>query len=281
MPTTLTTQTVPHPQTLLMSLIGLHLLDDDRPVSGTSVVQVLGRLGVAESAARSVLQRVTARGLIERHKEGRRTFYSPTPLGREVLTDGRAKMFHHWRTAAWDGRWTFIGVTVPEQQRAVRHRVHNRLSWAGFARLPGSMWAAPGEHDVTDILGDIPDAAPVVLLGLPRPPTTDAQLVAAYRLADVADGFRGFLSRWTAADDGTGSVDDALTALVRRLRLHTEWLALTRDDPQLPEPLLPSDWPGRPAGDLFRRLDRDLADREQPVIDHFFAGTLAQLPRRD
>lgn len=292
------TSAAPHPQSLLMSLVGLHLLDTDRPLSGTSVVVVLGHLGVAEPATRSVLQRMTTRGLIARHKEGRRTYYSPTPLGRTILADGRAKMFHRWRDGAWDGRWTFVGLTVPERRRALRHRVSSRLTWAGFARIPGGMWVAPGHHDVRAILGGetgesggpgasgdsgtVAETAPVVVYGLPCPPTTDAQLVEAFDLATVAAGFRRFCADWSGpVTAGPGAVDsiDAVDALVLRLRLHEEWLAQTRTDPQLPGSLLPDDWPGTVAGDLFRARDRELAELERPVLEDFFAGTLARVPR--
>lgn len=282
----MTTATTAHPQSLLMSLVGMHLLDTDRPLSGTSVVVVLGRLGIAEPAVRSVLQRMTARGLIARHKQGRRTYYSPTPRGRAILEDGRAKMFHRWRDGAWDGRWTFVGLTVPERRRTLRHRVGSRLGWAGFARIPGGMWVAPGRHDVPAILGrtmtdgageaeggDAGGLSPVVVHGLPAAPTTDAQLVEAFDLTAVAKGFLDFLDTW----GGLCTADlDPVTALVTRLRLHEEWLAQTRTDPQLPARLLPVDWPGGAAGDLFRQRDWELAEQERPALENFFAGTLAQ-----
>jgi phenylacetic acid degradation operon negative regulatory protein len=279
------------PQSLLMSLVGLHQLDTDRPVSGTSVVHVLGRLGVAEPAARSVLQRVTTRGLIARHKEGRRTFYSPTDHGRAVLEGGRTKMFHRWREDAWDGRWTFVNLTVPESHRKLRHRIGSQLTWAGFARTSDGLWVAPGRHEVTEILGqdalagpDAPDDAastpspPVVIYGHPCAPTTDAQLVEPFDLDRVDTGFRDFLARWDG-DAVDAAPTDPVDALVTRLQLHAEWLTLTRADPQLPDALLPTDWPGGIAGDRFRALDAALAEQERPVIEDYFAGALDRLPR--
>lgn len=286
------TPAAPQPQSLLMSLVGLHQLDTARPVSGTSVVHVLGRLGVAEPAARSVLQRVTTRGLITRHKEGRRTFYSPTDRGRDILEGGRTKMFHCWREDAWDGRWTFVNLTVPEKHRKLRHRIGSQLTWAGFARTPGGLWVAPGRHEVTDLLGEdalsgpdataSPTSPPVVIYGHPCAPTTDAQLVGSFDLDGIAAGFRDFLARWDAgeAEDAVATAPtDPVDALVTRLQLHAEWLTLTRADPQLPGPLLPADWPGSTAGDRFRELDAALAGQENPVIEDYFAGTLDRLPR--
>ena len=59
-----------------------------------------------------------------------------------------------------------------------------------------------------------------------------------------------------------------------RVKLQCEWLGLTRLDPQLPAVLLPQDWPGTMQAQLFGELNQRLGEREAPVLDDFFAGTL-------
>src|SRR5699024_6264327 len=129
-----------HPQSLFLALAGQHLLDESRPLSGTSIVFAMKRLGVGESAARSVLQRMAAKGFIDRHKEGRKTFYSLSDRGRRMLREGQEKMYSGWQPQDWDGRWTLVRVQVPESKRTLRHRISSKLSWAGFGRP----MAAPG-----------------------------------------------------------------------------------------------------------------------------------------
>ena len=264
-----------HPQSLFLALAGQHLLDESRPLSGTSIVFAMKRLGVGESAARSVLQRMTAKGLIDRHKEGRKTFYSLSDRGRRILREGQEKMYSGWQPQNWDGQWTLVRVQVPESKRTLRHRISSKLSWAGFGQTDGSTWVAPGARDAAELLGDEADEIdPIVLIGTPQPPTGDELLVAAFDLADLAENYAAFGRKWQAVEAPSLTPTEAL---VRRIELHFDWLRLTRTDPQLPVSLLPEDWPGTAQGRRFKDLDAQLGERESSVIGAFFTGDLPTL----
>lgn len=259
-----------HPQSLFLALAGLHLLDDSRPLSGTSIVFAMTRLGVGESAARSVLQRMTAKGFILRRKEGRRTFYTLSDRARTILRDGQRKMYSGWQPQEWDGTWTLVRVQVPESKRSLRHRISSTLSWAGFGQTDGSTWVAPGSRPVGELLDDeFAEIDPIVIVGTPQPPTSEALLVASFDLKDLADSYTEFGVKWEGADVRSLT---PVEALVRRVELHFDWLRLARTDPQLPVSLLPDGWPGAAQGQVFRSLDRLLEDREAPVVSAFFAG---------
>lgn len=261
-----------HPQSLFLALAGLHMTDDPTPLSGTSIVFVMGELGVGEAAARSVLQRNAAKGFIVRRKDGRKTFYTVSEPAREILLGGGRKMFVGERPRDWDGRWTLVRIQVPESKRALRHRLSSRLSWAGFGRIDGGTWVAPAKVDVEDILGEEAcEVEPVVVYGELQPPTTDAMLVDAFDLDELGVAYEAFGKKWRAcAVSGLSPTE----ALVRRVELHFDWLTLTRTDPQLPPELLPDDWPGFAQWQLFRELNERLGEIEEPALDQFFAGGL-------
>lgn len=252
------------------------MLDDDRPLSGASIVFVMGKLGVGESAARSVLQRNTAKGFIVRHKHGRKTFYTLSERARGILREGQEKMFSGWQPQDWDGRWTFVRVPVPESKRALRHRLSSSLSWAGFGQVEGGTWVAPGPHDVAEILGEArAGLAPIAAYGAPQDPTTDQMLLGAFDLDELAERYEAFGRKWATVDFESQSSIDALgawDALVRRVELHFDWLALTRTDPQLPAALLPEDWPGAVQGERFRELSSRLEQAESAAKAELFAG---------
>ncbi|MDN6748232.1 MAG: hypothetical protein L0L93_14755 [Brevibacterium sp.] len=264
-----------HPQSLFFALAGLHMLDDPRPLSGASIVFVMGRLGVGESAARSVLQRMAAKNFIVRHKEGRKTFYTLSDRGRAILREGQEKMFAGWQPQDWDGRWTFVRIQVPESKRTLRHQMASRQSWAGFAQVDGGPWVAPGPHDVATILGPEQSViSPIVVYGEPQPPTSEEMLAGAFDLAELAADYESFGEKWRAVDpDSLSPVD----ALVKRVELHLDWLALARTDPQLPATLLPKGWPGAAQSISFRELDAELGTREVHAVSGFFAGDLNEL----
>jgi phenylacetic acid degradation operon negative regulatory protein len=260
------------PQSLFFALVGEHLLESTRPLSGASIVFVMKELGVGETAARSVLQRMTAKGFVARHKEGRKTFYSLTERGEQILGEGGRKMFAGWQPEDWDGRWTMVRMQVPESRRSLRQKIWSQLSWAGFGQIDGGTWAAPGERDLTSVLGpEELEISPIVICGQPRPPTTNELLVAAFDLDGLSAEYSEFGVRWRRFDSDELS---PVEALVARVRLQYEWLRLTRVDPQLPAELLPQDWPGKIQAQLFRDLNERLGQRESPVVDDFFAGTL-------
>lgn len=261
-----------HPQSLFFALAGLHMLDEPRPLSGASIVFVMGRLGVGESASRSVLQRMTAKKFIERHKEGRKTFYTLSDRGRAILREGQEKMFAGWQPQDWDGQWTFVRIQVPESKRTLRHQMASRLSWAGFAQVDGGPWVAPGQHDVVAILGpEHCEISPIVVYGMPQPPTSGEMLVGAFDMGALAAGYEAFGEKWrTVAPASLSPVD----ALVKRVELHFDWLTLTRTDPQLPGELLPAGWSGTLQFDEFRRIEKQLRIDEATVADGFFAGNL-------
>lgn len=261
-----------HPQSLFLALAGLHMTGEPTPLSGASIVGVMGRLGVGEAAARSVLQRNAAKGFVIRAKDGRKTFYTVSDRAREILLEGGRKMFIGDRARPWDGKWTVVRIQVPESKRALRHKVSSRLSWAGFGRLDGGTWAAPAAVDVEQIFGEeASEVSPVVVYGETQPPTTDAMLVDAFDLAEVAGQYEAFGDKW-----GQCAVSEltAAEALVRRVELHFDWLTLTRSDPQLPAELLPGDWPGFVQWRLFTDLDEQLRAAEEPAVADFFAGEL-------
>ena len=263
-----------HPQSLFFALAGLHMLDEPRPLSGASIVFVMGRLGVGESASRSVLQRMTAKKFIERHKEGRKTFYILSDRGRAILREGQEKMFAGWQPQDWDGQWTFVRIQVPESKRTLRHQMASRLSWAGFAQVDGGPWVAPGQHDVIAILGpEHSEISPIVVYGMPQPPTSEQALVGSFDMGALAAGYEAFGEKWQAVVPESQS---PVEALVRRVELHFDWLTLTRSDPQLPGALLPEVWPGTVQSAFFRVLDSELSVREAPVVSGFFRGNLSE-----
>lgn len=247
------------PQALLLTFFGGHVLGRGVRVATGSVLEVLARLGVSEHAARSTLSRMTDRGLLRRHRRGRKAYLGLTPRSREILRDGDTRI---WRIGVvnehWDGTWTLLGFTVPESLRRQRHLLRSRLMWAGFGGLQGGLWIAPSPVDVAAVLEGIEAAEHVkVFEARAVAPTDVADLVhSAWDLSGIAKLYHQFLERWdTARSDPAVDASDALS---RQLQMTAEWLQILRRDPRLPIQHLPSDWPAARAQQLFRWRHTDL-----------------------
>ncbi|WP_257980225.1 PaaX family transcriptional regulator C-terminal domain-containing protein [Streptomyces sp. CB02959] len=248
----------PRPQSLMLSFFGIHALGRDVALASAGVIDAFARVQVSEEAVRSTLTRMVNRGLLARHRRGRRMYFGLTERATTVLTDGQDRI---WRTGAvnreWDGSWTLVGFSLPEAWRRERHDLRSRLVWGGFAPLQSGLWTAPGEVDVAALVDGLDLEGHLrVFHGRAVAPTDAADLLAAFDVPAIAAGYGAFLDRWGGTAPGTPGTDD----LARELLLHTDWLDLVRGDPHLPAEHLPADWPAEAAEQLFRTL----AHRYQP-----------------
>lgn len=221
-----------------------------RPVALAAgpVIEVLGDLGVSGHAARSTLTRMADRGLLARHRRGREAYFALTGHGSAVLAEGQAAALQS-PDRDWDGTWTVVSFSLPEDQRALRHQIRSRLVWRGFGLLQGGMWIAAGTVDIQTLLEDLGVGPYIrVFTAAPAAPTTDADLIRdAFDLPEIAARYEAFISRW----DGTLPTADPLCFL---LSLQGEWAQIARADPRLPLDRLPSEWPAPGAFELYQRL---------------------------
>ncbi|MCP2360187.1 phenylacetic acid degradation operon negative regulatory protein [Nonomuraea thailandensis] len=261
------------PQSLMFSFLGVHVLGRDVAVYSGSVIDVFARLGVTEEAVRSTLTRMVKRGLLARHRSGRKTYFGLTAHATAVLEDGRRRM---WETGAvnrdWDGAWTLVGFSMPDDRRATRHDLRSQLIWAGFGLLQSGMWIAPGVKDVRAIVTGLGLRDHVtVLTASAAEPTESADLVRkAFDTEQIAARYHAFLDRWDTPGPQAALPDD----LARQLLLHTDWLQLVRQDPHLPAEHLPPDWPAIRAEQVTRTLARAY---EEPARE-LAAKVLDELP---
>lgn len=250
------------PETLLLTLFGRCVLDTGRMLAVGSVIAVLGRLGVGEHATRATLSRMTKRGLLRPVKRGRQVFLGLTAQAAAVLADGKRRVGQDVVDRRWDGYWTLLTFSVPETRRADRHALRARLGWAGFGLLRSGLWVSARHTDVSADLAELDllehadiFRAEAVLWSDP------ARIVGeAWDLPGIAESHRRFLAGWT---DGAR---DGLEPVARQILLDAEWLLLIRRDPRLPLVLLPADWPGVPAEQLFRAQRQRLDDSALEMI---------------
>ncbi|PZA22076.1 transcriptional regulator, partial [Modestobacter versicolor] len=221
------------PQTLLLSLLGSVVLDQELPpVPSAVLLDVLADLGVTEAAARATLKRMTQRGLLDRGQVGRSAQYTLTPLAERVLRRADERVSSPAPFAHPPGEWTLLSYSVPESRRDLRHKVRSRLTWAGFGGLRDGLWIAPGTVDVGAVLapGELTEAADLADAFAARPlPGTDVDRLVrrAWDVAALRRAHLRFVADWSAPPRVTGS-------LAQRTLLGADWLLLLRTDPGLP-----------------------------------------------
>lgn len=252
-------QTGAPPQHLLVTLLGDYCLPHRPPLPSAALVALAGEFGISQMGARAALSRLARRGVVEHSKSGRRTFYRLAAQAASVLVRGSRRIAAFTQDAEqWDGRWTVVAFSVPEDRRETRHLLRSRLRWQGFAPLYDGLWVSPhgtAEETAATMSGLVVDQATVFSAEhVPTSPGSGRAPIEAWDLAGIADDYHAFIAQWTPLLDRLRSGDiHASAALVARTEIMDTYRRFPGLDPQLPLDLMPPDWPRARARDLFAK----------------------------
>lgn len=262
------------PRALIVTIYGLFARDTDGWFGIAALIKLMAELDVEEPAVRSAISRLKLRGLLESRRVGGAAGYGLSAGGRKILADGDRRIFRHPRASTDDG-WLLAVFSVPEHERARRHALRSRLAWLGFGTVSAGVWIAPGQlaEETRDVLAADDLAAYVSLFtagylafGDVRDKISEwwdldrlEQLYQAF-----IDSAAPVLARWQ------GNGGDPGQAFADYVRVLTAWRRLPFLDPGLPPELLPADWHGARAADLFGQLRTRLGG---PAREHVLAVT--------
>ncbi len=239
------------PGSLIVSFAGSFLRQLGGEIAVADLIDCLVAVGVGEPAVRQALSRLKARGFLTPQRVAGRAGYRLTDAGLADLTSGDRRIFHR-PTAGEDDGWVLAVFSVPESERAQRHRLRSELSWLGFGTVAAGVWAAP-----RPLAG--PTREVLAAADLDRYVTW----FAARHLSPIDVGrwwdlpalraqYDAFLEGHRSDLDRTGLTDEQ--AFVGYLRLIDDWRVFPRIDPGLPPSLLPDDWPAGEAWHTFATL---------------------------
>ncbi len=241
------------PSSLIVTLGGLYLREIGGRIPVKGLIQLLSTVDVPATAARQALVRLKARGFLASERIGSQAGYR---LTRDALVDlavGDDRIFRYGQAPATDG-WVLAVFSVPEHARNERHRLRRQLSWLGFGTVTDGVWIAPSS------LADRAVAL-VTAAGLADYVTWFAgdsigrvEVGHWWDLAALRTLYLAFLDRWSAQRVPIQLTDGA--AFARYVTLVDHWRQFPRIDPGLPARLLPDDWQGRQAWELFDLLHR-------------------------
>ncbi|WP_132875067.1 PaaX family transcriptional regulator [Tamaricihabitans halophyticus] len=245
-------------RSLLMTLLGEFVLPRESPVWTATLVDTLAMFEVEEKSARQALARAAAEGWLGSERVGRRVRWSLTEPGRKLLSEGARRIYGFGSAERqWPGDWLVLLVSVPETKRELRHRLRTQLSWAGFGSPEAGVWVSPDTSradEAGDILRELELADDAMSFTASYGPigSQHAMVARAWDLSDLEARYERFIAEFDnrePADD-----EDALRA---QTKLVHEWRRFPFLDPQLPAELLPANWSGTQAAELFHRKHVD------------------------
>lgn len=247
------------------------------PVPVAALIRLLGAVGVDPPSVRSAVSRLKRRGLLvaDRTATGA-AGYALSADARQLLDDGDHRIYP--RAAPGPDRWLLAVFSVPEQERSKRHLLRSRLSRLGFGTAAPGVWIAPDRlYDET------------------------RHTLERLGLASYVDLFRGdhagftptaeAVRRWWDLDELAALHHAFLTAhepVLTHWSHHTptpeaayrdyllaldSWRHLPYADPGLPPALLPANWPGAPAAEVFTALHDRLHDTAAQYAEAALRGS--------
>jgi len=242
------------PPRLLLTLLGDYWWQRTEPLPSAAIVALLAEFGVSDSAARAALSRLTRNGLLVTSKTGRRTFSRLSTRAAAILDDGARRIFSFGAAdQPWDGLWSLVAFSIPEDNRAARDALRKQLRWLGFAPLYDGLWVSPRDH-AAEVIGhlkdlDITTATAFRAAAVPAEGDIPAR---AWDLDGLRERYERFITFASRLRDTTaaGRVPP-IDALIARTRVMDEWRAFPGLDPDLPAELLPGGWPRQTARELF------------------------------
>lgn len=256
------------PQHLLLTLFGDYLASGRHPIASAALVRLLGEFDVQPPGARAALNRLAGRGVLIVTKVGRKTFYQPTEPLSQMLPQAQALTLRFGPSmGGWDGNWTFVAFSLPEDARRFRPVLRTRLRILGFAPLYDGLWVSPypPPPSLEDELDAFPDAKSTVILGPASIADRRISPMEAWNLDATRQLYQGFLATFRPVRRrlNAGRIG-AAEALVVRTRAVYRWFVIASLDPDLPAELLPPDWPRDGAHELFA----ELVDALGPLAEH-------------
>ncbi len=252
----------PRPRQLIITIYGLCARGEQNWLSIASLVRLMGDLGVEGQAVRSSVSRLKRRGLLRSLPRAGAAGYALSPTSLGVLREGDARIFGRYRATVKDG-WALVVFSVPETERDRRHELRTRLSRLGFGTVAPGIWLAPGHlaAEVTEVLARRSLSSYVDIFRADH--LGYADLAAKVRqwwdldalAAEYQQFIRGYrpLARRIARQVPTGQ-----QAFREYVSMLIAWQRLPYLDPGLPLELLPPQWAGETAGDLFAELNEQL-----------------------
>ncbi|MBI4297169.1 MAG: phenylacetic acid degradation operon negative regulatory protein PaaX [Chloroflexi bacterium] len=269
-------------QGMVLTLYGDYIRQRGGEIWVGNLIKLLGNFGLSELAIRSALSRMCRKGLLSSRHEGRRSFFSLTPQGDELLVKGTQRIFQRPQRD-WDGSWHIVVYSIPEERREVRDHFRQELSWMGFGALTNACWICPWDHsqEVQDLARALEMCQHVEIFAAQHMGfATSRELVTrCWDLERIHRRYVDFLEKY-----GPQFQDDAsqwkagypLTpaqCFVKRFMLIHEYRRIPYFDPDLPREFLPSVWLRNQSAQVFTEYHNLLAPRANQYFDSIFKKT--------
>jgi phenylacetic acid degradation operon negative regulatory protein len=261
----------------LFDLYGDHLPARGSRAPVAALVRMLAPVGITAPAVRTAVSRMARQGWLVAVRLPDGPGYQLTPRAVRRLNAAADRIYRH-RKPDWDGHWHLL-VIERVRDRSSRDRLAAALSYLGYAPVDQTTWISPRSSGELQALLE---AERVRAELFSASYDGDPRGLAA-RAWDL-DGLARAYQRWMetagelVAPVGQDSPDELIFAA--RTALVHEWRKFLFTDPGLPAELLPANWPGTQAAELFDAESARLLPAAARFVDRCLRPGCAGRPGR-
>ena len=282
-----------HAGSLIMSVFGDAILPRGGRIWLGSLIRLLEPLQLNERLVRTSVFRLAKEQWLRTETVGRRADYVLTNSGRRRF-DEASRHIYAPHAPLWDRRWRLI-LVVGEYDPREREHLRRALFWQGFGLLGADCFVHPSadltaafDALVAEGLADQLDRLMPLLAADSRSGlvASDSDLVRrAWNLDELAGAYSAFVSTYLPIlaelrRDRHTEVAEEDAFLIRTLLIH-DYRRLLLRDPELPDVLLPAEWPGQKARLLCKELYRRLAPASERHLDRSLVLADGTIPPAD
>jgi phenylacetic acid degradation operon negative regulatory protein len=272
----------PNARALVLELFGGFIRRLGGWVAVATLVHLLDDLGVDERTTRAAASRMRQTGLLERAQgPGGAVGYCLTPRAAAILEEGDRRIFQVRQPTELRDGWVLVVFSIPETRRDLRHALRSRLLRLGFGNAAPGVWLAPRWQvdELRSWVERLGVAAYVdVFEAHYRGSAAVERLVRrCWDLGALRARYVAFIEAQAPVLtrrllDRDGACADPHTAFVEYTLALSAWRRLPYPDPGLPAELLPPDWEGFRAAELFFRLRERLEGSAFDYVRELTAG---------
>jgi phenylacetic acid degradation operon negative regulatory protein len=253
-----------HARSALFDVYGDHLRGRGSQAPVAALVRLLDPVGIQAPAVRTAISRLVSEGSLEPVRLPSGRGYRATDRTIRWLDDVAARVYRRVERN-WDGYWYLALVEAPTV-RNERNRLRADLSFIGYAELTPHTWVSPFPRaELPEVLQRAGTTA-----RLARADSIEPSPIDSWDLPGLATAYHAFVADADRLLGDVARMQSDRAAFATRFRLVHEWRKFLFTDPGLPDELLPDDWPGRAAAELFT-LE---AERLKPASDRYVTACL-------
>ena len=245
---------------LIISVFGDAVSQHGSAVWLGSLIRVLEPFGLNQRQIRTAVFRLVQEDWLVARQVGRRSYYSFTETGQRHY-EKAARRIYHAKRDPWDRKWTLVLPTACDNRE--KELLRRELSWLGYGALTPGMLGHPSadRQSLDETLLELKLTDKVVVLIASTGDVASREVLRklcrdCWGLAGIEKRYNHFIQRYGAVYRALRKVkqrDDEQCFQVRTLLIH-EYRRILLQDSDLPEELLPPNWPGVPAYNLTKNI---------------------------